>query len=85
MTAGVLLGGALGAALCLLVFALVPPRPQLASVVGRWERQRARRPRRRRSLDVEDIGWQERLGRWLVAAAGAARHHAWASCAPTSS
>lgn len=42
MTFGLLLSAAFGASLCLLVFALVPPRPALASAVGRWERQRAR-------------------------------------------
>jgi tight adherence protein C len=42
MTSGLLLGAALGASLCLLVFALAPPRPRLAQVVNRWERQQAR-------------------------------------------
>lgn len=41
MTTGLLLGCALGAALCLLVYALIPPRPQLANQINRWERQRA--------------------------------------------
>lgn len=66
MTFGLLLGAALGASLCLLVFALVPPRPALASVVGRWERQRARQAAVV-ELDVDDSSWQGRLGRWLVA------------------
>ncbi|RYB88300.1 type II secretion system protein [Nocardioides glacieisoli] len=66
MTFGLLLGAALGASLCLLVFALVPPRPALASVVGRWERQRARQAAVV-ELDVDDTSWQGRLGRWLVA------------------
>lgn len=66
MTFGLLLGAALGASLCLLVFALVPPRPALASVVGRWERQRARQAAVV-ELDVHDTSWQGRLGRWLVA------------------
>ena len=66
MTFGLFLGAALGASLCLLVFALVPPRPALASVVGRWERQRARQAAVV-ELDVDDSSWQGRLGRWLVA------------------
>lgn len=66
MTFGLLLGAALGGSLCLLVFALVPPRPALASVVGRWERQRARQAAIV-ELDVDDTSWQGRFGRWLVA------------------
>lgn len=66
MTFGLLLGAALGASLCLLVFALVPPRPALASVVARWERQRARQAAVV-ELDGDDTSWQGRLGRWLVA------------------
>ena len=66
MTAGLLLGCAFGAALCLLVLALVPPRPALASVVGRWERQRARQTAAA-SLAGADDSWQGRLGRLLVA------------------
>lgn len=66
MTFGLLLGAALGASMCLLVFALVPPRPALASVVGRWERQRARQAAIV-ELHVDDTSWQGRLGRWLVA------------------
>lgn len=42
MTLGLLVGVAFGAAVCLLVYALAPPRPQLAVQVERWERQRAR-------------------------------------------
>jgi tight adherence protein C len=66
MTVGLLLGGALGASLCLLVFALAPPRPALATVVGRWERQRARRAAEV-DLDADDTSWQRGMGRWLVA------------------
>lgn len=66
MTFGLLLGAALGASLCLLVFALVPPRLALASVVGRWERQRARQAAVVMH-DVDDTSWQGRVGRWLVA------------------
>lgn len=65
MTAGLLLGCAFGAAVCLLVLVLVPPRPALASVVGRWERQRARQAAAA-SLAGEDDSWQGRLGRLLV-------------------
>jgi len=64
MTAGLLLGCGLGAALCLLVFALVPPRPALASVVGRWERQRARQAAT--ATMSTDASWQGGLGRWMV-------------------
>lgn len=66
MTTGILLGGALGGALCLLVFALVPPRPQLASVVGRWERQRARQVAAATAETSADT-WRDRLGLWMVA------------------
>lgn len=66
MTTGILLGAALGGALCLLVFALVPPRPQLASVVGRWERQRARQAAETTATSVDT--WRDRLGLWMVAA-----------------
>jgi tight adherence protein C len=66
MTTGVLLGAALGGALCLLLYALVPPRPQLATAVSRWERQRARQVEV--TTDAETLGWREQLGRRLVAA-----------------
>ena len=73
MTFGLLLGDALGASLCLLVFALVPPRPALASVVGRWERQRARQAAVV-ELDVDDtsrlIGAQRNRHLARLAAAG---------------
>lgn len=65
MTLGLVLGCAFGASLCLLLFAVVPPRPALSTVVGRWERQRARQ-----ALAVgmsTDTSWQGRLGRWMVA------------------
>ncbi|MCB0905706.1 MAG: type II secretion system F family protein [Nocardioidaceae bacterium] len=65
MTLGLVLGCAFGASLCLLLFALVPPRPALSTVVGRWERQRARQ-----TLAAgmsTDTSWQGRLGRWMVA------------------
>lgn len=65
MTTGILLGGALGGALCLLVFALVPPRPQLSSVVGRWERQRARQVAAATATSADT--WRDRLGLWMVA------------------
>lgn len=65
MSIGLLLGAALGGALCLLVFALVPPRPKLAARVVRWERQRARQPTATPGLDL--VTWRARLGRWLVA------------------
>ncbi len=66
MTAGLLLGCAFGAALCLLLLALVPPRPALASVVGRWERQRARQTAAASLAGAAD-SWQGHLGRFLVA------------------
>lgn len=62
MTTGLILGGGLGAALCLLVFALVPPRPAIAGKVGRWERARARQAEIGRGVE----GWQGSTGRWLV-------------------
>jgi len=65
VTAGLLLGCAFGAAVCLLLFVLVPPRPALATAVGRWERQRARQTAAA-SLAGEDDSWQGRLGRLLV-------------------
>lgn len=64
MTLGLLLGAALGGALCLLVYALVPPRPRLATVVGRFERQRARQAAHTPS--TAEAGWRSRLGRWMV-------------------
>ena len=67
MTAGLLLGCAFGAALCLLVLVLVPPRPALASVVGRWERQRARQTAAASLAGADDSSWQGHLGRFLVA------------------
>ena len=66
MTFGLLLGAALGASLCLLVFALVPPRPALASAVSKWERQREQRAAIVEA-DVDATSWQDRFGRWLVA------------------
>ncbi len=67
MTTGVLLGCGLGAALCLLLYVLVPPRPQLATAVSRWERQRARQPAVA-SPAAERLGRREQFGRQLVAA-----------------
>lgn len=67
MTLGLLLGAALGASLCLLVYALVPPRPALASVVGKWERQRARQAAVVEVRDGDSRRWQGRFGGWLVA------------------
>jgi Flp pilus assembly protein TadB len=66
MTTGVLLGAGLGAALCLLIYALVPPRPQLAAVVGRWERQRARRAADTAAA-TGTAGWRDGVGRRMVA------------------
>ena len=68
MTTGVLLGAALGGALCLLVYALVPPRPQLATAVARWERQRARQVEATETTSSDTVGWREQLGRRLAAA-----------------
>lgn len=42
MTTGLLLGCFLGAAVCLLLFAVAPPPPRLGVRVQRWERQRRR-------------------------------------------
>lgn len=65
MTTGVLLGAALGGALCLLVYALVPPRPQLATAVSRWERQRSRQVEIT-TTTAETAGRGEQLGRWMA-------------------
>lgn len=65
MTLGLVLGCAFGASLCLLLFAVVPPRPALSTVVGRWERQRARQTLA--AGTSTDTSWQGRLGRWMVA------------------
>ncbi len=62
MTTGLILGGLLGAALCALGLSLAPPRPALAVLVGRWEKQRTRRATN--ATDAQ--GHQLRLGRWLV-------------------
>lgn len=68
MTTGLVLGCMFGAAVCLLVYALVPPRPQLAPAVRRWERQRAQRlagaQTGARGFDLSSQ--QRKLGRWLV-------------------
>jgi tight adherence protein C len=68
MTTGVVLGCLFGAAVCLLIYALVPPRPRLATSVRRWERQRAQRAVGGQigagGFDLESQ--QRRLGRWLV-------------------
>lgn len=66
MTIGLLLGCGLGAAVCLLLFALVPPRPQLASQVNRWERSRSRQAAVTRVAQAE-VTWQQALGQWLAA------------------
>lgn len=65
MTTGLFLGCLFGAAVCLLLFALVPPRPALSSVVGRWERQRARQTAAA-ALTTDDDTWQGQVGRWMV-------------------
>jgi tight adherence protein C len=68
MTTGILLGCLFGASVCVLVYALVPPRPQLAHAVRRWERQRAQRtPSAQLGAVASDLESQQRkLGRWLV-------------------
>lgn len=68
MTTGVLLGAALGGALCLLVYALVPPHPQLTTSVTRWERQRARQVESASTSDPATIARRGQLGIWLAAA-----------------
>jgi tight adherence protein C len=65
MTTGVLLGAALGGALCLLIYALVPPRPQLATAVARWERQRARQITGT-TTSTETLSRRDQLGRWMA-------------------
>lgn len=66
MTTGLLLGAALGASLCLLVYTLVPPRTRLATVVGRWDRHQARHSARPQLDGTELEGWHDRVGRWFV-------------------
>jgi len=66
MNGGLVLGCLFGASVCLLVFALVPPRPALSTSIARWQRARndqAALP----SLQAGDASWRDRLGRWLVA------------------
>ncbi|WP_224279709.1 type II secretion system F family protein [Nocardioides lacusdianchii] len=63
MTWGLLLGCVLGGALCLLLFAVVPPRPRLATSVSRWEQGRGRQS----VTAAVDQDARERWGRWLVA------------------
>lgn len=63
MTWGLLLGSLLGGALCLLLFAVVPPRPRLATAVSRWEQGRGRQS----VTAAGDQDRRERWGRWLVA------------------
>ncbi|GAW48034.1 MULTISPECIES: type II secretion system F family protein [unclassified Nocardioides] len=65
MSLGLLLGCSLGAAVCLLIFALVPPRPALSSVVSRWERQRTR-VAVAAAPDAGEVSTQARLGRWMA-------------------
>lgn len=70
MMTGLLLGGSLGAALFLFIYALVPPQPRLATVVTRYERGQARQDllardmARTETTAMDDM--KGRLGRWLV-------------------
>lgn len=64
MNPGLLLGALLGAAICLLVLTLVPPRLALTTQVTRWERHRdAVQPTADEPLTNT---WSERWGRLLV-------------------
>lgn len=63
-TTGFLLGALLGGAVCLFVYAVVPPRPQLRAVVTRWERQRSVHP----STSTQAPDWQSRYGGQVAAA-----------------
>ncbi|PVG82116.1 type II secretion system protein [Nocardioides gansuensis] len=64
MTTGLLLGCLLGGSACLFLFALVPPRPRLASAVAKWEQGRARHA----GLTAgESDDPRERMGRWILA------------------
>lgn len=65
---GLLLGCGLGAAVCLLLYSLVPPRPALATQIARWEQSR---PRSNASTTAVGGGgeWQHRAGGWLAARA----------------
>ena len=62
MTWGLLLGCLLGGALCLLLFAVVPPRPRLATAVSRWEQGRGRQSVT--AADHQDL--RARWGSWLA-------------------
>ncbi len=68
MTTGIVLGCLFGASVCLLVYALVPPRPRLAHAVRRWERQRTQRTAGAPlGVGGSDLARQQaKLGRWLV-------------------
>jgi tight adherence protein C len=74
MSTGLLLGCALGAALCLLLYAIAPPRTALGTAVSRWERQHPSQPggsQRHWSSSV-DITDRVRGARWLHRQAAAA-------------
>lgn len=78
MITGLLFGCTLGLALCLLAYALFPPRPALSTRITRWERQRARHSAITRTSEdsdetgggIESPGMRERVsgrvGHWMV-------------------
>lgn len=64
MTTGLILGAWFGAAVCALLWALVPPRPSLAGQVSRWEKGRSLAAAAREPGDARD--WRERVGGWMA-------------------
>lgn len=65
MTVSLLLGGLFGLSVCFLVYALVPPRPSLASQLCSFEKAQVRYRVKRQSVTTE-TDWRSRAGRWLA-------------------
>lgn len=64
MTTGLILGALFGAAVCTLLWAVVPPRPSLAGQVSRWEKARSLAAVEREPGAERD--WRDQLGAWLA-------------------
>lgn len=62
MTSAMIVGGLFGLGMLLLLRGLVPPRPDLAAAVGRWELARIQATRERGT----PLTRAERVGRWTV-------------------
>ncbi|NLC98534.1 MAG: type II secretion system protein [Actinomycetales bacterium] len=65
MTISLLLGGSFGLAVCLLVYALVPPRAALAHQLGAFDKAQTRQRVRQQAVTT-DMDWRSRAGRWLT-------------------